>query len=178
MTANHFRRLAVVEDLPVRDHRSMSADIAEFLEWLERRNYSEQTLAQYRSVLGRAAIAFDLECASAKVIEWWLAELGIKPISQVTYLTPLRSFYRWSQSRGRRTDNPAALVAAPRLPGGLPRPLTPPEVHHAIETAPTPRLGTWLRLGALAGLRVSEIANIRAGGFDSPGRVQYRMFRR
>jgi integrase/recombinase XerC len=71
----------------------------------------------------------------------------------------LRGFYRWARRAGLVTVDPALEVPVPRVPRRIPRPLDRSAVMLAIRLAPRP-VGTWIVLGAYAGLRCLEIAGL------------------
>ena len=84
-------------------------------------------------------------------------------------LSCLRGFYRFLLQEGVRTDDPTALLDAPRLPATLPKNLTEAEVG-ALLTAATTRPGLPGLAGRAAleilystGLRVSELLSLPCG---------------
>ncbi|MCB1739107.1 MAG: site-specific tyrosine recombinase XerD [Gammaproteobacteria bacterium] len=77
----------------------------------------------------------------------------------------LRQFYAWAQRDGHRSDNPAADLAAPRLPRRLPGTLSELEVQSLLEapdvdTALGMRDRAMLEVLYATGLRVSELVGL------------------
>jgi len=106
---------------------SIERQIARFLRALEERNASRNTVVAYRKDLAKFA-AFagdeDLRALDHRRIRAWLSELygaGLSKTSVARALAAVRSLYRWLAREGEVVQNPAALVATPRLPKQLPR---------------------------------------------------------
>ncbi len=92
-----------------------------------------------------------------------IAYLGAKswaPETRRSYRASLRSFFGWARAAGHRRDNPAELVPAVKVPRGIPRP-TPELIYQAAVATADERTALMVQLAAIAGLRRSEIANVR-----------------
>ena len=113
--------------------------IAKFIRALQERNASVHTIKAYRT---------DLEEFSAYVgpqgwgdidhvlIRGYLSSLydrGLSKTSVARALAPLRSLYRWLAQEGVVEQNPAKLVATPKLPKKLPRVPTIEEVNTVLD---------------------------------------------
>lgn len=89
----------------------------------------------------------------------WLATPGWSPWTRATYRGHLRGFFGWLCEFGHRDDDPAAKLRRPRVPAGVPRPVTDAELVLVLARVPA-----WFRplviLCAFAGLRVSEAARL------------------
>ena len=70
-----------------------------------------------------------------------------------------RVFYRWAARCGYVDHDPAAELIPVRIPRALPDPVADIAVHKALRGAPL-RARAMILLGRLAGLRLSEIANL------------------
>src|SRR5205807_551594 len=101
-----------------------------FLAALRQRNASANTVTAYRKDLGKfAAYAASnstqtLASVDHIYIRGFLSQLyqtGLSKTSVARALAALRSLYRWLGREGHVQQNPAALVATPRLPKKLPR---------------------------------------------------------
>jgi integrase len=77
------------------------------------------------------------------------------------YVSHAAQFYGWAVAQGLAGSNPAALLAVPRRPRRLPRPIPTDDLMAALEGAPR-RIRPWMVLGAWAGLRAKEVALLRA----------------
>ncbi len=117
--------------------------IAKFIRALQERNASVHTIKAYRT---------DLEEFSAYVgpqgwggidhvlIRGYLSSLyerGLSKTSVARALAALRSLYRWLAQEGVVNQNPAKLVATPKLPKKLPRVPTIEEVNTVLDSQMT-----------------------------------------
>ncbi len=114
--------------------------VAKFIRALQERNASAHTIKAYRT---------DLEEFSAYVgpqgwcdidhvlIRGYLSSLyerGLSKTSVARALAALRSLYRWLAQEGEVDQNPAKLVATPKLPKTLPRVPTIEEVNTVLDS--------------------------------------------
>ena len=83
------------------------------------------------------------------------------PATRSAYLSDLRAFYRYACRRRLLFEDPTAALDPIKVPPPLPRPLEPAELARAVMLADD-RMRIILLLGALAGLRRSEIAGLWA----------------
>jgi integrase/recombinase XerC len=115
--------------------------VADFLRHLHERNSSLHTIKAYKQ---------DLEFFSAYVgsrgwkqidhiaVRGFLSQLYEKDLSKASVaraLAAVRSFYRWLAREGVVEQNPAKLVATPKLPKKLPRVPTIEEMNSVIDGA-------------------------------------------
>jgi integrase/recombinase XerC len=109
---------------------SIARAIELFLASLRQRNASPNTVTAYRKDLGKfAAYATRNSTSSFAAVDHiyirgFLSQLyanGLSKTSVARALAALRSLYRWLGREGHAEQNPAALVATPRLPKKLPR---------------------------------------------------------
>jgi integrase/recombinase XerD len=151
------------------------------------RGLADNTLAAYRRDLERY-VAFlrargikDLDAVDPQVIRSFVASISAsthgpdeeayKATSVARTLSVVRTFHRFALREGMVTDDPTAGVVRPRLPRGLPHPLTLEEVTAVIE-APAPGTPTGVRDRAIlellygAGLRVSELTGLDVDDLD------------
>src|SRR5262245_59935634 len=117
--------------------------------------------------------------ATTESLESWVAAMraaGLAPSTIARRIAAVRSYYRHEQLLGRRNDNPATELEAPRRIRKLPRTLSPHETELLIEAANGigPRA---LRDRALvelmygAGLRVSETVGLARAAVDIDARI-------
>ena len=119
--------------------------------------FSPHTLKRRRSSIATLTRAVDrpLEAVKRTDVEGWLAGFDGARTRQA-YWSDARSFFRWvAETNG--TADPTVGVRRPRTPKSLPRPIPMRDIRRALQAAPEP-VRTWILCGALAGLRVGEIA--------------------
>jgi integrase/recombinase XerC len=110
-----------------------------FLRSLQESNASPHTIKAYEGDLGRfAAFAGDTSWVAIDHIRirGFLSHLydeGLSKASAARSLAAVRSLYRWLGREGLVEQNPAALVATPRLPKKLPRVPTIEEMNSVLE---------------------------------------------
>ena len=101
--------------------------IAQFLRSLRARNASPHTLHAYRKDLAGFAEHVggarweDIDHVRIRGFLSRLYERGLSKTSVARSLAAVRSLYRWMAREGMVEQNPAKLVATPRLPKKLPR---------------------------------------------------------
>jgi len=137
--------------------------------------HSERTIEARRQTIERLARdGVDPMTADRDDLTTWLAGLvggdGVTVMrsTKATYRAQLRAFYSWLADTGRREDDPAIKLPAPRVPRGIPHPLSPVQVVAVLEACADPRAWqtrAYVTLGAFAGLRAHEIAKVRGEDF-------------
>jgi integrase/recombinase XerC len=114
--------------------------VAKFLRSLQERNASAHTIKAYRTDLAQFAEYVgpqDWNDIDHVLIRGYLAQLyerGLSKTSVARALAALRSLYRWLAQEGEVQQNPAALVATPKLPKKLPRVPTIEEVNTVLDS--------------------------------------------
>jgi len=146
--------------------------VADFLRHLREKNASPHTIKAYTGDLATF-------CAYAGTRDWkqidhiairgflsQLYEKGLSKTSVARSLAALRSLYRWLAQEGVVDQNPAKLVATPKLPKKLPRVPTIEEMNSVLdgkmpETAAFPeRDRLMLEMLYGCGIRNSELTGI------------------
>ncbi len=111
-----------------------------FLRTLEDRNASPHTIKAYRTDLAQFAEYVGPQTwgdIDHVLIRGYLSNLydrGLSKTSVARALAALRSLYKWLAQEGEVEQNPAALVATPKLPKKLPRVPTIEEVNTVLDT--------------------------------------------
>jgi integrase/recombinase XerC len=146
--------------------------VADFLRHLREKNASPHTIKAYTGDLANfAAYAGSREWKQIDhiTIRGFLSQLYQKELSKTSVarsLAALRSLYRWLAQEGVVDQNPAKLVATPKLPKKLPRVPTIEEMNSVLdgkmpETAAFPeRDRLMLELLYGCGIRNSELTGI------------------
>jgi integrase/recombinase XerC len=146
--------------------------VANFVRHLHERNASPHTIKAYSRDLGLfAAYAGSrgwkqIDHIAVRGFLSQLYEKGLSKTSVARALAAVRSFYRWLAREGLVEQNPAKLVATPKLPKKLPRVPTIEEMNSVIdgempEVAAFPeRDRLMLELLYGCGIRNSELTGI------------------
>lgn len=110
---------------------------------------------------------FRTQIVTETAIEGYLDALAAKgraPRTRSQALTVLRRFCRWAMAEGLLSRNPAYRIARPTVVTTAPRELTDEQryvLKQRIEAEESTRLKAIFALAYWAGLRISEIANLR-----------------
>lgn len=155
-------------------------EVEEYLSWLAvERGRSPNTLAAYRRDL-RTYCAWltdgDSTVATVDrlVLERYVTERNRgdrAPASIAREIAVVRQFHRFLHDDGRRSDDPAADLEAPRVPAGLPKPLSEEQVGRLLDSVtgvdPVDRRDrAVLELLYATGMRVSELCGLSLGDLD------------
>ncbi len=150
----------------------VSRAVADFLRHLRERNASLHTIKAYTGDLAEFSAycgARDWNAIDHIAIRGFLSclyEKGLSKTSVARSLAAVRSLYRWLAQEGVVEQNPARLVATPKLPKKLPRVPTIEEMNSVLdgqmpETAAFPeRDRLMLELLYGCGIRNSELTGI------------------
>ena len=169
----------------IRLHPEIAKAIKKFLETMRgERNASAHTLRAYSNELRRFAEYLGPELGWRDVdhvtIRGFLSHLhaqGLSKVSVARALAALRSLYKWLARERIVQQNPAKLVATPRLPKKLPRVPTLEEINGLLdsrmpETAAFPeRDRAIFELLYGCGLRNSELVGIELGDIEDANGV-------
>lgn len=139
----------------------MGADVASHVRWMRLRGLSEATVEHRLKVLrlltthaGRPLLTL-----APADLDSWQGTLG--PLSletQRSYKVQVRGYYAWATDEAHLIEtNPAVVLIIPKVPRGLPRPISERDLERALREAPS-MIRIWLELAAFAGLRAKEIA--------------------
>jgi integrase/recombinase XerC len=146
--------------------------VADFLRHLRERNASAHTIKAYSSDLANfAAYAGSRSWKNIDhiAIRGFLSQLyekGLGKTSVARALAAVRSLYRWLAREGVVEQNPAKLVATPRLPTRLPRVPTIEEMNSVLDGQMPPEASyperdrLMLELLYACGIRNSELTGI------------------
>lgn len=135
----------------------MSALVDAWLVHLRERGLSPNTVSTYRRTMRTVP---NPEGADADAIDaWWRSRAHLAATSRVNELAAVRSFYLWCRRHDHRgaTDDPTYRIEPPRVPKGLPRPISRADFLRLLD-ALEPDLRRAVCLGAWAGMRVAEVA--------------------
>lgn len=106
------------------------------------------------------------------IARWLSANEQWSQSTAATYYSYLMSWHKWLVMMDYRTDNPMHKLQTPRRPERSPRPVADSELMRLLSINMHRRTRIMILLGALAGLRVAEIANLRGEDIDrDAGRI-------
>lgn len=151
----------------------------EHLAWMRRRRLRPATVRMRErtvALLNGTLTPTSLLDATARDIDRWVDGLDCLAIESVrAYVVSVRQFYGWLHTEGHVQVNPARSLVPPRVPNGLPHPISEPDLELALMTA-SGQLRAWIVLGAYAGLRAGEIGALRRDDvFDTLDRPLIRV---
>ena len=146
--------------------------VARFLRSLRERNASAHTIKAYTGDLEKFAVYVgdsgwkQIDHVRIRGFLSRLYDQGLSKTSVARALAAVRSLYRWLAREGVVEQNPAALVATPKLPKKLPRVPTIEEMNTVLD-GDMPELAAWperdrliLELLYGCGIRNSELIGI------------------
>lgn len=159
--------------------------IGKFLDHLRgERSASAHTLRAYRNELQRFAEYLGPDIRWKEIdhvfIRGFLAHLhsqGLSKVSVARALAAIRSLYKWLAREGVVQQNPAKLVATPKLPKKLPRVPTMEEMNGLLDSAMPENASFPERDRAIfellygCGLRNSELVGIELGDIEEANGV-------
>jgi site-specific recombinase XerD len=143
----------------------LDLDVTEHLFWCrDVRNLSPNTIRMRRGVLNRLSDTIGIPLRDAQIghLQRWQSMVctGKAAETKKVYISQVSAFYAWAQRRGIVTDNPAVLLDRPKVPKGLPHPISEEDLAHAIAAATT-KIAAMITLTAYAGLRAMEVAGLQ-----------------
>jgi site-specific recombinase XerD len=105
--------------------------------------------------------------ATVEDVANWLAAGGDwQARTRWTYHADLSAWFLWLQKQGHRVDNPMIMIGKPRRPKCTPRPISSRDLTKLLNIRMHRRTRAMILLAAFAGLRVHEIAKLRAEHLD------------
>jgi integrase len=137
----------------------------EWLEHLTRERRPPNTIAAARRVMRSLPNA---STATREDVEaWWASRAHLSPATRSNDLALLRMFYDFAIIWEHRDDDPTRRIKAPKVPQGLPRPVSRADLHKLLRALDDdPPIRRAVALGAYAGLRVSEVAALHWDDLD------------
>lgn len=136
--------------------------------WQSARRLSPLTITERSRVLSQFQTETGIQPAHAQApdIMRWFTSHDWSASTHCTYYSYLNAWYKWMQFQDLRTDNPMARIGSPKPPERLPRPVSDADVRVLLTSATHTRTHAMVLLAGLQGLRVHEIAKLRAEDID------------
>jgi site-specific recombinase XerD len=160
VTNTHVARVVPLSGDAGRIISIVDGSVALHIRWMRLRGLSPNTVKLRKTALGLLAVHIrrPLLEATADEIDTWQATLGPLAVqTRASYVSQVRNFYAWAVEYGHLVDNPARVLASPRVPRRLPRPIPEARMASAMASAPQP-IRLWFELAAYASARAAEIA--------------------
>ena len=154
--------------------------LQDFLRYLQfERGYSSKTLDSYQRQLQQLALSISdpashwLNLSEAQLKQHIIAmrRSGAKPRTIALKVAALRSFYRYLQAQGQRSDNPALYLSVPKAARSLPKNLDVDQLNHLLsfdsqDDILACRDKAMLELFYSSGLRLEELVNANISDID------------
>lgn len=148
----------------------MTDPVTAHLDELRQSNYAASTIRDRARVLATLPHPTDLDRQAVQA--WWASRklradgtTARVPASLSGEASHVRAFWRWCRREGILDHNPADWLPSVRQTHARPSPITEGDLYRILQDAPeeTRRM---IALGAMAGLRASEIARLTWADFD------------
>jgi integrase len=167
--AAHHRLLA--------ESKSVNEVIADLLRTKKANRRSHRYLIDLSSRLTRFGLAFGTQKISEitpEQIETWLTNLGVAPLTVVSFWLRLHVLFAFAVKRRLTTDNPLDQVEKPKVIPSVPGILTPEQFARLLQLASSETLPYWA-IGGFAGLRSAELEGLEWSDIDlGAGHVHVR----
>ena len=136
--------------------------------WQSARRLSPLTINERSRVLSQFHAETGVQPAQAKAPEImrWFVNHNWSDSTHCTYYSYLNAWFKWMQAQDLRPDNPMVKIGSPKPPERLPRPVSDADVRALLTTTTHLRSQAMIMLAGLQGLRVHEIAKVRAEDVD------------
>lgn len=158
-----------------RQSGAVLAVLAAWRLWQESQGLSERTISERANVVMHL-LAFagvgPLELTPGHIIGY-LARPGINRTTKSTYHATIKAYCVWLVRTRQRGDDPTLETPSPHRASSTPRPITGAQLETMLGRVNRRRTRMMILLAALAGLRVHEIAKIRAEDFDLTAGLLY-----
>ena len=151
----------------VQDHGDRLELYAEWATCMRNDGLAETTVRCWPAIVDRVArdTAADPAAFTYEQIAEWLAGYRV-PNTKATYFRALAGWHRWLIRTGRREGSPMYLMRPPKVPRGMPRPVSTIGLHRLLGADLSRRTRAMVLLAAYQGLRVHEIAKLRGADVD------------
>ena len=149
------------------DDVTMSDIVAAHLDWMKGERYSERSISERGKFLRmlERRLPHGLDDVWVTDLEAFQNTAGWSPWTRHSYHSHMVGFYRWAAADGWLSCDPTETIPTPPSGQSRPKPITRAEVRIILTRSEDPWL-TASMLALLAGLRASEIADIRRQDID------------
>lgn len=141
--------------------------------WQEAQGLSGRTIDERAAVIMRMvqfAGVHPLQLSPLAIMAY-VGQPALSDTSRATYHASIRAYCKWLVATDQRADDPSTKTPTPKRPKGKPRPVFSNQLGLMLATVNRRRTRTMILLGALAGMRVHEIAKMHGADIDLPNEV-------
>lgn len=143
--------------------------------WQHAQRLSSRTIEERVRVIRMFHVESGIQPATATALDIvrWTADHDDdwSDSTAAAYHSYLTAWFKWLQVMDRRVDNPMVKIKAPRVPERVARPIADGDVPKLLAASMWSSTRAMILLALLAGLRVSEIAQVRGQHFDLEARL-------
>ena len=161
--------LYLVESLPQTNRGSGLKLVGEWAVWQQAGRRSQRTIQERSRVITlfiKESGSDPLTAKAMDIARWLSQHQEWGQSTAATYYSYMMSFFKWLVMMDYRTENPMHKLPGPRRPERSPRPVADSDLIRLLSTGMHRRTRVMILLGALAGLRVAEIARISGEDID------------
>lgn len=162
--ADFVPRIGVAEPVASAADVSPATLVSEFVAYMESRQQSPGTIRLRRRHVEELRAEFaNLDTVTPDELDAYMRERSrhVKPATINSMIKSIRAFYKWADRYGVIRPNPTTLLDFLPNPHRMGRIVSDEALASALAVAPA-NVRAMLLLGRLAGLRLSEIAGLRA----------------
>lgn len=149
--------------------------VEEWALWQRAGRRSKRTVEERTRVIGQFLTETGVEPLGSTpmdVARWMAMHEEWGQSTAATYYSYLMSWHKWLVMMDYRTENPMHKTQTPRRPERSPRPVADAELMDLLNLRVHHRTKVMILLAALAGLRVSEVAQVKGEDIDlGAGRI-------
>lgn len=141
--------------------------------WQEAQGLSERTIHERAEVIARLVAFTEVHPLqlTPMAIMLYVGRADLSATSKATYHASIRAYCQWLVKTDQRDDDPSLKTPTPKRPKGKPRPVFDNQLELMLSTVNRRRTRTMILLGALAGMRVHEIAKMHGEDIDLSNRI-------
>jgi integrase/recombinase XerD len=138
--------------------------LAEWSQWMRAAGMSARTITDRTQLIARFEDHAGINSIGAnwQACADFLAADRFSAGTRQTYHAHMHAWFGWLVLMDYRLDDPTAKLKSPKAPRRRPRPVTIEQLSRILDTRMHARTRVMILLGAYEGLRVSEIAKVRA----------------
>jgi integrase/recombinase XerD len=161
--------VSTVEHMHAHEHLTALATVLSYWRlWQDAQGLSGRTIDERAAVITRLVTFASVHplALTPMVIMAYVGQPALSATSKATYHATIRAYCQWLVKTDQRADDPSLKTPTPKRPKGKPRPVFDNQLELMLSIVNRRRTRTMILLGALAGMRVHEIAKMHGGDID------------